>query len=71
MRIREGKYAYDLEQPPDPLTQIRRKWKYTIYRVEPLENILSSGEADTLDEAEEKARHAIAALREQSDKSAA
>jgi hypothetical protein len=71
MRIREGKYAYDLEQPPDPLTQVRSKWKYTIFRVHPIEQVLSSGMADTLEEAEKEARQALATLQEHPDQPAA
>jgi hypothetical protein len=63
MRIREGKYAYDLEQPRDPLTEVRSKWRYTIFRVDPIEKVLSSGEGETLEEAETKARKALAALK--------
>ncbi|HZQ70341.1 MAG TPA: hypothetical protein VFA68_17575 [Terriglobales bacterium] len=71
MRIREGKYAYDLEQPPDPLTQVRTKWRYRIFRVDPIEKVLSSGEADTLEEAEKRAREAIAALKDAPEQPAA
>jgi len=63
MRIREGKYAYDLEQPPDPLTQLRSKWKYTIFRVQPIEQVLSEGNADTLEDAEKKARQELARIK--------
>lgn len=71
MRIREGKYAYDLEQPPDPLTQVRSKWKYTIFRVHPIEQVVSDGEADSLEEAEKKARQELARLKERPEQPAA
>lgn len=60
MRIHEGDFAYDLEQPVDPLTQLRSKWKFTLYKVRPAEHKLASGEADTREAAEKKARAALA-----------
>jgi hypothetical protein len=60
LRIREGRYAYDLEQPVDPRTQLRSKWKYTIFQVSPFEKILHVGEADTREAAETEARRWIA-----------
>lgn len=71
MRIREGTYAYDLEQPTDPLTQLRSKWKYTIFRVQPIEQLLSEGEADTLEEAEKKARQELARIKKRAEQPAA
>jgi hypothetical protein len=62
MRIHEGDLAYDLEQPIDPLTQLRSKWRFTIYRVKPAEEKLGSGEADTKAEAEKKAKSALAKI---------
>lgn len=62
MRIHEGDFAYDLEQPVDPLTQIRSKWKFTVYKVRPVEHTLVSGEAETREEAEKKARAALAKI---------
>ncbi|HEX5435063.1 MAG TPA: hypothetical protein VFY05_12555 [Candidatus Angelobacter sp.] len=60
MRIHEGDFAYDLEQPPDPLTQLRTKWKFTVYKIRPAEQKLASGEADTREAAEKKARTELA-----------
>lgn len=60
MRIHEGDFAYDLEQPVDPLTQLRSKWKFTLYKIRPSEQRLTSGEADTRKEAEKKARTELA-----------
>lgn len=60
MRIHEGDFAYDLEQPVDPLTQLRSKWKFTVFRIRPAEAKLASGEADTRDSAEKKAKAALA-----------
>ena len=63
MRIHEGDFAYDLEQPRDPLTQLALKWRYRIFRVRPMEELVSSGEADTREEAEKNARNAIRGMR--------
>jgi hypothetical protein len=60
MRIHEGNFAYDLEQPIDPLTQLRSKWKFTLFKVRPVEQKLTSGEADTREAAEKKARAELA-----------
>ena len=62
MRIHEGDLAYDLEQPIDPLTQLRSKWRFTLYRVKPAEEKLGSGEASTKAEAEKKAKSALAKI---------
>ena len=62
MRIREGRYAYDIEQPPDPLTQLRSKWRYTVFQVMPFEKALQSGEAETREDAEKRAREIISKL---------
>ena len=62
MRIHEGDLAYDLEQPIDPKTQLRSTWRFTIYRVKPVEEKLASGDAPTRAEAEKKAKLALARL---------
>lgn len=62
MRIHDGDFAYDLEQPVDPVTQLRSKWRFTLYKVRPAEHKLSSGEAETREEAEKKARAALAKI---------
>jgi hypothetical protein len=63
MRIHDGDLAYDLEQPIDPQTQLRSKWRFTLYRVKPAEEKLGSGDAPTRAEAEKKAKLALARLR--------
>jgi hypothetical protein len=68
MRIHEGDLAYDLEQPIDPLTQLRSKWRYTLYRVKPAEEKLGGGEAPTRTEAEKKAKAALARLASKTSK---
>jgi len=70
MRIHEGDFAYDLEQPIDPLTQLRSKWKFTLFRIRPSEEKLASGEADTRDTAEKKARAALAKAATQASRAA-
>jgi hypothetical protein len=62
MRIHDGDFAYDIEQPRDPLTQLPLSWKYRLFRVRPKEEILESGEAETREEAEKKARAALRKL---------
>jgi hypothetical protein len=62
MRIHENGFAYDLEQPRDPQTQLPLKWRYTVYKVRPMEEVLCSGEAETREEAERKARAEIAKI---------
>ena len=62
MRIHEGLFAYDIEQPRDPLTQLRLKWKFTVYRLRPVEHVVTTGEAETFAEAEKKAKRAITRL---------
>lgn len=59
MRIHEGNFAYDLEQLRDPSTQLPRQWKYTIYRLRPVDERVASGDAATKEEAEKKARIAL------------
>ena len=60
MRIHEGDFAYDIEQQRDPATQLLRHWKYTVFRVRPVEIVISKGEAPTREEAETKAQEDIA-----------
>ncbi|HLJ90740.1 MAG TPA: hypothetical protein VKZ53_28295 [Candidatus Angelobacter sp.] len=62
MRIHEGNYAYDLEQTKDPLTQVRLNWKFTLYELHPVEHILRSGEAETRELAEKRAKSELAKL---------
>lgn len=63
MRIHyEGDFAYDLEQPRDPQTQLALGWRFTVYRLRPVENIVAKGEAETRPEAERKAKTTISRL---------
>jgi len=62
MRIHEGNFAYDLEQPRDPQTQLALNWRFTVYQLRPSEQVLAKGEADTQAEAEKKAKSTISRL---------
>jgi hypothetical protein len=70
LRIREGDYAYDLEQRVDPLTQVRQDWKFTMFLVFPSEQILERGVARTREEAEHQAQRAIARIRGEAKRAA-
>lgn len=71
MRIHEGDFAYDIEQPRDPLTQLPLSWKYRLFRVRPKEEVLASGEAETRAEAEKKAKAALRRMVEKGGSKAA
>ena len=62
MRIHEGNFAYDLEQPRNPQTQLALNWRFTIYQLRPAEQILARGEAETRAAAEKKAKSTISRL---------
>jgi hypothetical protein len=63
MRIHyEGDFAYDLVQPRDPQTQLALNWKFAVYRLRPVEEIVAKGEAPTRAEAERKAKSTIRGL---------
>jgi hypothetical protein len=60
MRIHDkGDYAYDLEQPVDPSTQLRTGWHFHIFRLRPVEQVLEQGEAKSREAAEKLAKRAI------------
>lgn len=71
MRIHEGNFAYDLEQPRDPQTQLALNWRFTVYQLRPTEQILTRGEAETRAAAEKKAKSAISRLMNKERKIAA
>jgi len=62
MRIYENNFAYELEQVIDPATQVRTSWRYNLYRVRPIDQKLSSGEASTIEAAEKTAKKEIRKL---------
>ncbi|HZU33348.1 MAG TPA: hypothetical protein VFB79_19690 [Candidatus Angelobacter sp.] len=71
MRIHEGTFAYDLEQLRDPRTQLLLKWRFRIFNLSPIEQVVYTGEADTREEAEKKARAQIVQLKAAKNESAA
>ena len=72
MRIYEGDYAYEVEQVLDPATLIRAGWKYNVYRVRPVNQLLNSGIAGSREEAELQGRRAVEhAIRQEHGQSAA
>jgi hypothetical protein len=71
MRIHEGTYAYDLEQLRDPQTQLPLHWKFTVYRLRPVEKIMCAGEAENREDAEKKARNEIVKLEAEKQRPAA
>lgn len=63
MRIyHEANFAYDLERVRDPQTQLALNWRFTVYRIRPIEEIVARGEAGTRADAEKKAKGAISRL---------
>jgi hypothetical protein len=60
MRIREGDFAYDIEQLRDPLTQLPSNWQFKIVRLHPApEMVVLKGEAPNRPAAEKKAKAAL------------
>lgn len=62
MRFHEGDFAYDIEQQRDPMTQLLSAWRFTIYRLRPVETVVTRGQAETREEAEKQARKLVAGL---------
>ena len=60
MRIYEGDYAYEIEPVLDSATKVLRAWRYNIYRVRPLDELLRSGEAATKEAAQEAGKRTLA-----------
>jgi len=72
MRIHdEADFAYDLEQPRDPQTQLALNWRFTVYRLRPVEEVVARGDAPTRMGAEKKAKLVIGRLLSKRDKIAA
>lgn len=71
MRIHEGNFAYDLEQPRDPQTQLALNWRFTVFQLRPTEHVIARGEGGTREEAEKKARSTITRLASKERKIAA
>jgi hypothetical protein len=62
MRFHEGDFAYDIEQKRDPLTQLLSAWRFTIYRLHPIETVVTRGEGKTREEAESQAKKLVSNL---------
>ena len=63
MRIHDkGDYAYELQQSIDPRTQLRGAWKYRVFRVRPIEQMVDEGEAQTREQAEKLAKRAVSRM---------
>ena len=59
MRIHEDNFAYEIEQVFDPATMVSMGWKYNVYRVRPLNQLLRSGNAESREAAEREGRKAM------------
>ena len=59
MRIYEGNFAYEIEQAVDPATFVLTGWKYNVYRVRPMQQLLHSGSAASRELAEQEGRRAV------------
>ncbi len=62
MRFHEGDFAYDIEQQRDPSTQLLSAWRFTVYRLRPVETVLQRGEGKTREEAETQAKKIVSNL---------
>lgn len=62
MRFYEGDHAYEVEKVLDPATQLHSGWRYNVYRVRPVEELLRSGNASTQQEAERSGRQVLARI---------
>ena len=62
MRVHEGNFAYDIEQERDLRTQLLSGWRFTVYRVHPVETVLTRGQAPTREAAEAEAKQIISKL---------
>ena len=71
MRIHEGDYAYEVERVLDPATQVQVAWRYNIYQVRPIDQLVGSGEAETREDAEQAGRKALEKAIEMRSRSAA
>jgi hypothetical protein len=60
MRFYEGDYAYEIERLLDPATQLQTGWRYNVYRIRPVQELLRSGEAATQEEAEKAGKKSLA-----------
>lgn len=70
MRFQEGDFAYDIEQLRDPQTRLFSAWRFTIFKLRPIETVITRGQADTREEAEAQARKTIANLQRSTESAA-
>jgi len=59
MRIYEHNFAYEIEQTVDPGTLVPTGWKYNLYRVRPVQQLLHSGTSATKELAEQEGKRAV------------
>jgi hypothetical protein len=71
VRIHEGDYAYEVERVIDPATQVHTSWRYNIYRIKPIDQLVQSGEAPTKEAAELAGKQAVEELANKGSRSAA
>jgi hypothetical protein len=64
-------YAYDLSERRDPYTQLPSGWTFTVFRLRPIEQVLSRGTASTRALAVRKAKKAISKLAKNQNQTAA
>jgi hypothetical protein len=62
MRFHEGDFAYDIELQRDPATQLVSAWRFTVFRLRPVESVMQRGQSKTREEAEAQAKKIIAGL---------
>jgi hypothetical protein len=62
MRIYEGNFAYEIEQVLDPATLVSSGWRYKVYRVRPVDELLRSGEAESKEAATQAGRRELAEI---------
>jgi len=62
MRFYQEDYAYEVEKVRDPATQLYSGWRYKVYRVRPVEELLRSGNAPTREDAERTGRRVLAQI---------
>lgn len=43
MRFHEGNFAYDIEQLRDPQTQLFSVWRFTVFKLRPVETVITKG----------------------------
>ncbi len=71
MRVYEDNFAYEIEQVIDPSTLVPQGWKYNVYRIRPVNQLLHSGTAGSREAAEVEGRRAVQRAIRQENKSAA